>query len=50
MGVNPGQIDQAEANFPGSKYVRSGPNAGCLIIHSRQHKLKEMKLRNMEEL
>lgn len=50
MGVNPDQISDAEKAFPGSEYVKSGPNAGDLIIRNRQHKLREMKRRNMEEL
>ncbi len=50
MGVNPEQIATAEKAFPGSEYVKSGPNAGDLIIRSRQHKLKEMKRRGMEEI
>ena len=49
MGVNPEQIAEAERNFPGSEYVKSGPNAGDLIIRSRQHKLAEMKRRGFEE-
>jgi putative FmdB family regulatory protein len=46
MGVNPEQIPEAMKAYPGSEYT---PN-GDLIIHSRQHKLKEMKRRGMEEL
>jgi hypothetical protein len=49
MGVNPEQIAQAERNFPGSEYVKSGPNAGDLIIRDRKHKLREMKRRGMDE-
>lgn len=49
MGVNPEQIAEAEKNFPGSEYMKSGPNAGDLIIKNRQHKLYEMKRRGLEE-
>jgi hypothetical protein len=49
MGVNPEQIAAAEKAFPGSIYVKSGPNAGDLVINNRQHKLQEMKRRGMAE-
>ena len=49
MGVNPSQIGEAEKAFPGSEYVKTGPNAGDLIIHNRQHKLREMRKRGFEE-
>lgn len=46
MGVNPEQIPAAMKAYPGSEYTPDGR----LIIRSRQHKLKEMRRRNMEEL
>jgi putative FmdB family regulatory protein len=46
MGVNPEQIPAAEKAFPGSEYHPDGR----LIIHSRQHKISEMKRRGMIEL
>jgi len=46
MGVLPEQIKEAEKAFPGSKYTPDGR----LIIKNRQHKLKEMKRRNMIEM
>lgn len=49
MGVNPAQIPTAEKAFPGSEYVKCGPNAGDLIIRNRQQKLHEMKRRGFDE-
>lgn len=46
MGVNPEQIPAAMKWFRGSEYHPDG----SLIIHSRQHKLSEMKRRGMVEL
>lgn len=45
MGVNLRQIPQAVKLYPGSEY----DSKGRLIIHSRKHKLFEMRRRGMTE-
>jgi hypothetical protein len=46
MGVNPGQIDEAQRTFPGSTYDKDGR----LLIKNRAHKKFEMKRRGYAEL